>query len=139
MDILSTDEGLALWLMFAGALLLVVGFLGLVFRKNKELEPKRASSESTTAPAAFEGASPRSDQSEEEMIKRPGEWERPKYISNELKTRKVEGQEVRTDHATAEKAPASNREGLKAERLARDAIEPPTPPNKKKLRPKAKE
>lgn len=46
MDILSMDGGLAHWLMSAGALLLVVGFLGLVLRKNRELESRPELSES---------------------------------------------------------------------------------------------
>ena len=45
MDVLSAIE-LPHWLMIAGALLLVVGFIGLVFRKNRETEPQPASLES---------------------------------------------------------------------------------------------
>ncbi len=77
------------------------------------------------------------------MNKTPGQWEPPKPISKEEREarkafRQVEAKEAMTDHAMAEIAFNNNRERLKAERLARDAIEPGPPAKKKKSEPKAK-
>ncbi len=77
------------------------------------------------------------------MSKRPGEFEPIKPISKEEHEarkafRQVEAKEALTEYDSAANAFNSNRERLKAERLARGAIEPSSPPKKKKLRPTAK-
>jgi hypothetical protein len=64
------------------------------------------------------------------MTTTPGEVEAPKLISREQRIanrafRKVEAEQAMTDYALAEKAFSSNRERLKAERLAREAIDTP--------------
>lgn len=71
------------------------------------------------------------------MSKTPGESEPPKPISKEERDarkafRHDDAKNAMTEHATAEKAFSRNRERLKAERLAREAVEPPPPSKKKK-------
>ncbi len=75
------------------------------------------------------------------MSKEPGEWEPPKPISKEEREarkafRQVEAKAAMTDHAIAETIFNNNRERLKAECLAREAIETP-PVVKKKTRSKS--
>ena len=73
------------------------------------------------------------------MTKIVGEYEPPKPISKaERKARKafrqVDAEKAMSEHALAEKGFAQNRERLKAERLAREAVASPVP----KKQPKAK-
>lgn len=77
------------------------------------------------------------------MSKVPGEFEPAKPISKEEREarkafRQVEAKQAMTDHATEAKAFANNRERLKAERRAREAVEPPPLPKKEKAGLKAK-
>ncbi len=77
------------------------------------------------------------------MSKRPGEFEPIKPISKEEREarkafRQVEAKEPLTEYDRAADAFNNNRERLKAERLAREAIEPSSPPKKKKPGRKAK-
>ena len=71
------------------------------------------------------------------MSKTPGEFEPRKPLSKEVReARKVlrdgDAKSAMTEHANAAKAFDKNRERLRAERLAREAVEPPPPPKKKK-------
>jgi hypothetical protein len=64
------------------------------------------------------------------MTKTPGQVEPQKPISKaEREARKafrqVDAEKAMTEHETAQKAFSNNRERLKAERLAREAAEPP--------------
>ena len=75
------------------------------------------------------------------MAKTPGEHEPIKSISKEEREarkafRQLDGKAAMTEHETAEKAFADNRERLKAERLAREASAPVSP--KKKAKPMTK-
>jgi hypothetical protein len=77
------------------------------------------------------------------MSKAPGEFGPARPLSKEEREarkafRQVEAKKALTEYAIAEKAFNSNRERLKAERLAREAIEPPAPSKKKKPGSKAK-
>jgi hypothetical protein len=77
------------------------------------------------------------------MNKTPGEEEPRKPISKEVREarkalRDADAKSAMIDHANATKAFDKNRERLRAERLAREAIEPPSPPKKKKTGLKAK-
>jgi hypothetical protein len=70
------------------------------------------------------------------MSKTPGEVEPLKPISKEERIarrafRQIEANQAMTEHATAAKAFDKNRERLKTERLAREAVEPPPPPKKR--------
>jgi len=70
------------------------------------------------------------------MTKTPGEYEPRKPISKEEREarkelRDADAKSAMIDHANATKAFDKNRERLKAERLAREAVELP-PPKKKK-------
>jgi hypothetical protein len=74
---------------------------------------------------------------ENEMSKTPGEYEPRKPISKEVREarkalREADAKLAMTEHANATKAFDKNRERLRAERLAREAIQPPPPPKKKK-------
>ncbi len=71
------------------------------------------------------------------MSKTPGEIEPRKPLSKEdREARKVlrdgDAKSAMTEHANSAKAFDKNRERFRAERLAREAIEPPPPPKKKK-------
>ena len=77
------------------------------------------------------------------MSKTPGEYEPRKPISKEVReSRKVlrdaDAKSAMIEHANAAKAFDKNRERLKADRLAREAVEPPSPPKKKKAGLKAR-
>lgn len=77
------------------------------------------------------------------MAKQPGEQELPRPISAaEREARKafreLDAKAAMTDHAIAEQAFSKNRERLKAERLAREALEASPPKKKAKSGPKAK-
>jgi hypothetical protein len=73
------------------------------------------------------------------MKKKPGEVEPPRQITKaEREARKafrqIDAKKEMTEHEIAQKAFSKNRERLKAERLAREAAEPPatkTKPNAK--------
>ena len=70
------------------------------------------------------------------MTKEPGEHAPLQPMSKEERDankafRKVEAETAMSDHQAAEKAFAANRERLKAERLAREAAEPPKTTKKK--------
>ena len=74
---------------------------------------------------------------ENELSKELGEYEPRKPISKEVREarkvlREADAKLAMTEHANAAKAFDKNRERLKAERLAREAGEPPSPPKKKK-------
>jgi hypothetical protein len=75
------------------------------------------------------------------MAKTPGEHEPIKPISKEEREarkafRQVEAETAVTEHQAAQKAFGENRERLKAERLAREAVE--SPPSKKAIQKVAK-
>jgi len=77
------------------------------------------------------------------MAKTPGEHEPIKPISKEEREarkafRQLDGKAAMTEHETAEKAFADNRERLKAERLAREASAAPDPATKPKKKKKSK-
>ena len=77
------------------------------------------------------------------MGKTPGEYEPRKPISKEVREarkalREADAKSAMIEHANAAKAFDKNRERLRAERLAREAVEPPPPPKKKKAGLKAK-
>jgi transcription elongation GreA/GreB family factor len=66
-----------------------------------------------------------------------GEEQPPKRISKEVREarkalRDGDAKSAMTDHATTAMAFNTNRERLRAERLAREAVEPSPPPKKKK-------
>nr|WP_049769449.1 hypothetical protein [Nitrobacter hamburgensis] len=66
-----------------------------------------------------------------------GEKQPPKRISKEVREarkalRDGDAKSAMIDHATTAMAFNTNRERLKAERLAREAVEPTPPPKKKK-------
>jgi hypothetical protein len=66
----------------------------------------------------------------EEMTKTPGEFEPPKPVTKaqreaRMAFRQVDAGKAMTEHETAQKAFAANRERLKSERLAREAAGPP--------------
>lgn len=70
-------------------------------------------------------------------MKTPGEYEPRKPISKEVREarkvlREADAKLAMTEHANTAKAFDKNRERLRAERLAREAIEPPSPPKKKR-------
>jgi hypothetical protein len=76
------------------------------------------------------------------MTKTPGEFERPKPITKAERDarkafRQVDAEKAITEHELAQKAFSKNRERLKAERLAREAVGPP-PPKPKARKAKAK-
>lgn len=69
------------------------------------------------------------------MSKHPGEHEPLKPLSKEEREarkafRQVDAATAMTDHAAAQKAFGENHQRLKAERLAREAAEPPGPAKK---------
>ena len=72
------------------------------------------------------------------MSKEPGEYEPRKPISKEVRDarkmlRDADAKSAMIEHANAAKAFDKNRERLRAERLAREAVvKPPLPPKKKK-------
>jgi len=71
------------------------------------------------------------------MSKASGQSEPRKPISKEERDagkvlRDADAQSALIEHANAAEAFDKNRERLKAERLAREAAEPPSPPKKKK-------
>ena len=66
------------------------------------------------------------------MSKHPGEHEPIRPLTKEQREarkafRQVEAEVAMSDHDTAQKAFADNRERLRTERLAREAAEPATP------------
>ncbi len=71
------------------------------------------------------------------MSKTPAQFEQPKPISKEEREahkafRQIEAEKTMTEYAIAGKAFTTNRERVKAERLAREALEPSPLPKKKK-------
>ncbi len=73
------------------------------------------------------------------MTKIPGEFEPPKPITRAAREarkafRQLDAEKAMTEHEIAQKAFSANRERLKAERLAREAAEPPV--TAKKIKPK---
>jgi hypothetical protein len=74
-----------------------------------------------------------------EMTKTPGEVDPQKPISKaEREARKafrqVDAQKAMTEHETAQKAFSDNRDRLKADRMAREAAEPPPTKVKRKAK-----
>jgi hypothetical protein len=70
------------------------------------------------------------------MTKTPGEFEPPKPITKAEREaqkafRQVDAKKAMTEHESAQKAFHANRERLKAERLAREAVETPVAVAKK--------
>jgi hypothetical protein len=77
------------------------------------------------------------------MTKTMGEVEPPKPISKAERDarkafRQVDAEKAMTEHEIAQKAFFANRERLRAERLAREAVEAPVAAKKAKPRKKAK-
>lgn len=76
------------------------------------------------------------------MTKTPGEMQPPKPISKAERNarkafRQVDAEKAMTEQETAQRAFDKNRERLKAERLAREAAEPPpTKPKARKVKAK---
>jgi hypothetical protein len=70
-------------------------------------------------------------------MKAPDEFERPQRPSKEERAarkalREAEARVAMAEHENAAEAFAKNRERRKAERLAREAGDPPSPPKKKR-------
>ena len=77
------------------------------------------------------------------MTKTPGEFESPKPITKAERDarkafRQVDAETAMTEHEIAQKAFSTNRERLKAERLAREAAGPPVAAKKTKSKKKVK-
>ena len=73
------------------------------------------------------------------MTKTPGQFEPPKPITKAERTarkafRQVDAKKAMTEHEIAQKALSANRERLKAERLAREAIGTPASAKKAKTK-----
>ena len=77
------------------------------------------------------------------MTKTPSGFEGPKPITKAERDarkvfRQVDAKEAMTEQETAQKAFHANRERLKAERLAREAVESPVPTKKAKTKKKSR-